>query len=40
MPLHDAVGFNYKNGTTTDIEAHVPSIRAKGCMLNDCDSVL
>ena len=26
MPLHDAVGVNYKYGTTTDIKEQVPSI--------------
>ena len=31
--LHDAVGINCKNGTNTDIKAHVPSILAMGRML-------
>ena len=31
-----AVGENSKNGATTDTKALVPSILAKGCMLDNC----
>ena len=30
MPLHDAVGVNYKNGTISDIKVQVPSIWIQG----------
>ena len=32
MPLHDAVGINYKNGATTENQDS-SSIWAKGCIL-------
>ena len=33
MPLHDAVGINSKKGATTENQAEVSSIWAKGCIL-------
>ena len=33
MPLHDAVGINYKNGATTENEGELSIIWAKGCIL-------
>ena len=40
MPLHDAVEVKSKINVTTDIEAQVPSIWAKGCMLDNCACVI
>ena len=36
MPLHDAVGINCKWAQLLNIKAHVSSIWAKGCMVDDC----
>ena len=37
MTLHDAVGLNGEKGSTIlNIKVHVPSIWAKGCMLDKC----
>ena len=33
MPSHDVVGINCKKGTTTEYQAQMSSIWAKGCML-------
>ena len=33
MPLHDAIGINCKKGATTENQAQMSSIWAKGCML-------
>ena len=33
MPLHDAVGINYKKGQLLKIKAQLSSIWAKGCIL-------
>ena len=33
MLLHDAVGVNCEKGSSINIMAHDPSIRAKGCIL-------
>ena len=40
MPFHDAVRVNCKKGEQLKINSQVSSIRAKGCMLNDCVWVL
>ena len=40
LQLHDAVGINRINGTTTDIKAQVSSMWAKGCMFDDCVFVI
>ena len=33
MPLHDAVGINYKNGATTENQDSAVKYMAKGCIL-------
>ena len=35
MPLHDAVGINFKRVQQLKIKAQVSSIRAKRCMFDD-----
>ena len=40
MPLHDAVGVNYKRGATTEINAQVPGIWALRCVFDDSVSVI
>ena len=35
MPLHDLVRINCKKSETTDIKEQVPSMWAKGCMLEN-----
>ena len=39
MPFHDGVGKNAKKSATTEIKAQQTSICAKGCMLDDCESI-
>ena len=39
MPLHDAVGVNFKKATT-DIKEQVPSTWEKGCMFDNCACVI
>ena len=36
MPLHDAVGINWKRAQLLKIKALVSSIWAKGCMIDNC----
>ena len=36
MPLHDAVGTNCKNGTSTENQASVVKNMGKGVYLDDC----
>ena len=36
MPLHDAVGINYKKGATAENQGEVSSIWAKEYMFDDC----
>ena len=36
MSFHDALGINCKKGATTENQSQVSSIRAKGCMFDDC----
>ena len=33
MPLHDAVGINWKNGATTENQGSGVKYMAKGCIL-------
>ena len=40
MSLHNTSGVNCKKGETTDIKAQVPSIWAKGRMLDTCLCVI
>ena len=40
MPLHDAVGINVKMAQLLKIKRQMPSIWAKGCVLDDCMCVI
>ena len=40
MPLHDVVGVKCKSGATTKNHGAVAGLWAKGCVLDDCVSVI
>ena len=40
MALHDVVGINCEQGTTTDIKVQVPSVWTQGCMLDNDECII
>ena len=40
MPLHDAVGINFKKGVTTENQGSAVKYMGKGVYLDDCVCVL
>ena len=40
MALHDALSENFKQSSTIDIKAQVPSTLAKGCLFLHCVCVI